>query len=277
MSSLTIAIGDPGAGKTSWIIKELKEKVRKEGQRRQRLSTAQIEVLNRTRKHPLTPPSQFPIYTNFPAQFRYGYEKVFKPYYMNEAFFGLPNKGKPVIPVVPWSVVALQEMDDEYNSRERGLMVKSVTGLYNKRRHWNLDIYMDLHRLMILDSIIRKTATRVIEVLSCKHEKDYSGRRVLKTTWQLREFTNIDEAQKYAATEGREGKYTEREDTYEGDIFKCYDTQSCASEFVPDEGDDFIYLSQPLEVDKATLPPEFVKFYSKKDESKQKGVKQNVG
>lgn len=117
MSSLTIVIGDPGAGKTSWIIKELKEKVRKEGQRRQRLSTAQIEVLNRTRKTLLTPPSQFPIYTNFPAQFRYGYEKVFKPYYMNEAFFGLPNKGKTVIPVVPWSVVALQEMDDEYNSR----------------------------------------------------------------------------------------------------------------------------------------------------------------
>lgn len=255
-------IGDAGAGKTSWINAQLARIVRFEGQRRQRLSIAEIEYINHSRQTPLTPPDQFPIYTNFDAQYKIGYEKVYKPYYMDESYFGLPNLGKTVIPVVPFSVVALQEMDDEYNSRERGLMVRSITGLYNKRRHWHLDIFIDLHKLMILDSILRTTADKVVEIQCSKHEKNFAG-RITKTTWYCREFDDIKEAQKYVSSDGKDGVYRETEYTYEGDIFRCFDTHSCADEFVPKEGDDFIYLRQPSEVDIKKLPPEIAKFYSK--------------
>ena len=261
--SFIVVIGDAGAGKTSWIVAQLKYKIRTEGMRRQKQSTAMIEVFNRTRMKPLTPPDKFPFYTNFDTQFKIGYEKIYKPYFLDEEYFGLPNKGKLVVPVVPCSVIAFQEMDDAYNSRERGKMAESVSGMYNKRRHWLIDIYADLHKLMIMDSVIRTVADKVVEIQRSVHEKNFAG-KIIKTTWYCREFDDIKQAQLYVNSDGKEGVYRETVYVNEGDIFKCFDTHSCAREFLPKDGEDFIYLPQRSEIDDISkLPPEKAKFYTK--------------
>ncbi len=260
MSSFTVVIGIPGAGKTSWINAQVKGLIRREGRRRQELSTAQIGISNRTREKPLTPPDRIPVYTNFDAEYKIGGE-IYKPYYITPEYFGLPNDKKPVIPVVPWSIVAFQEVDEEYDSRKHSL-AWHVAGLFNRRRHWHLDIFADLHRLMIMDSIIRETVTRVVEVRKCVHEKGFAG-KILRTTWYCREFYDIREAQLYVNSDGKEGEYIETEYTYEGNIFKCFNTHDCAKEFEPKEGDDFIYLEQPSRVDITRLPPNLAKFYTK--------------
>jgi len=260
MSSFTVVIGPPGAGKTSWINAQIYGLLRKEGRRRQQLSTAQIELYNLTRQTPLTPPSDFPVYTSFEAQYKIG-GVVHKPFYITPEYFGLPNNEKPVIPIVPWSIVAFEETDDDYNSRNRNV-AKHVAGLYNERRHWHLDIFADLHRLMIMDSIIRETATRVVEVRKCVHDMGFAG-RILRTTWYCREFDDIREAMRYVNTDGKEGVYKEVEYTFEGNIFKCFDTHGRAKDFIPKDGDDFIYLKHPNQTDISKLPPKLAKFYTR--------------
>ena len=258
---VTVISGMGGAGKTSLMTAIVKKLIRTEGQSRLMKSIAMIEKFNKDRQTHLTKPDKIPVYANYDMTFNVGYKEVLKPYFIDEQYFGLPNTEKIVAPVAPFSVIALQEMDDEYESRSRNL-VKSVAGLYNKRRHFGLEIIMDLHRIMILDSIIREVTDKFIEIQRQEHEKNFAG-RIVKTTWYCREFDDPKEMQRYAKSDGKEGYYKEVEYVNEGDIFQCYDTHSCAKEFIPKEGEDFMYLRQRSEIDVSTLPPEIARFYEK--------------
>lgn len=262
---LTVVIGGKGVGKTSFIVARVKHLLRTEGKARLRKSTANIEEFNKTREIPLTAPDKVPICSNFEMEFKVGFQKTYKPYYLDEEYFGLPNMGKLVAAVAPWSIVAFQEMDDEYNSRERKVE-KAVSGLFYKSRHFGLEIFMDLHRTMILDSIIREVTDVFIEIQRQEHEYNFAG-QIVKTTWYCREFDK-NEILRYVKSDGTEGNY--RETTYEhvGNIFKCYNSRNCAKDFVPKDGEDFVYLKQRSEVDVETLPAEIAKFY-------EKGAKKN--
>lgn len=265
---VTVVLGSGGVGKTSFIVYRIKHLLRTEGQARLRKSIAKIESFNKNRAKLLTPPDKVPIYTNFDMQFTIGYNEFYKPYYLDEEYFGLPNLDKLVAPVAPYSIIGFQEMDDEYESRSRNV-AKSVAGLYNKRRHFGLEIFMDLHKLMILDSIIREVTDVFIEIQKQESEKNFAG-RTTKTTWYCREFDDPKEIQRYVKSDGKEGNYRETVYTNLGDIFKCYDSQDCAKDFVPKEGEDFVYLPQRSEVDLNTLPSELAKFYEKGAGAKKK-------
>ena len=258
---LTVITGAGGAGKTSFIVARIKHLLRTEGQARLQKSIAMIERFNEGRKTPLTIPNKVPIYSNFDMTFNVGFEETYKPYFLDEEYFGLPNMDKLVAPVAPYSIIGLQEMDDEYESRSRNL-VKSVAGLYNKRRHFGLEIFMDLHRVMILDSIIREVTDTFIEIQKQEHELNYA-KRIIKTTWYCREFDDPKEMVRYAKSDGSEGNFKETIYTHSGDIFQCYDSHSCAKDFIPKDGENFVYLPQRSEVDITKLPPELSKFYEK--------------
>lgn len=257
---VTVVLGSGGVGKTSFIVSRIKHLLRTEGQARLRKSIAKIESFNKDRTTPLTFPDQVPIYTNFEVSFNVGFNKVYKPYFIDEEYFGLPNLDKDVAPVAPYSIIGLQEMDDAYESRSHHL-AKSVAGLYNKRRHFALEIFMDLHRTMILDSIIREVTDVFIEIQKQESEKNFAG-RTTKTTWYCREFDS-KEILRYAKSDGKEGNYKETVYTNSGDIFQCYNPEDCAKDFVPKDGEDFVYLRQRSEVDVKALPPEIAKYYEK--------------
>ena len=258
---LTVILGSGGAGKTSFIVSRIKHLLRTEGQARLKKSVAMIEKFNQDRNTPLTVPDKIPIYANFDMTFNVGFNEVYKPYFIDEEYFGLPNMDKLVAPVAPYSIIGLQEMDDEYESRSRSL-VKSVAGLYNKRRHFGLEIFMDLHRVMILDAIIRDVTDVFIEIQKQEHEYNFAG-RITKTTWYCREFNDPKEMLRYSKSDGKEGDYAETVYTNSGDIFKHYDSRSCAKDFIPKDGEDFVYLPQRSEVDISALPAELARYYTK--------------
>lgn len=258
---VTAILGEGGVGKTSFIVARVKHLLRTEGQRRLNKSIEKIEEYNKGREVPLTPPDKVPIFFNFDAEYNLGPDEIYKPYFLDEEYFGLPNMDKLVAPVPPYSIIGFQEMDDEYNSRSRNL-AKAVAGAYNKWRHWNLEIFMDLHKLLIMDSIIRSVVTLFIEIQSSEHEKNFAG-RIIRTTWNCREFDDVKEIQRYISSDGKEGSYKETSYKYEGNIFKCFDSQNCAKDFLPKDGDDFVYLLQKSETDISKLPLEISRFYSK--------------
>lgn len=254
-----------GVGKTSSVTSFTKYVLLTQGRARQNKSCAQIDEINKKRKKPLSKPDKAPIFANYNMEFKTGYKKTYSPYWLNPYYFGQPKQGKKVMPIVPWSFAVFQEMDDVYDSNNKSPLASAVKGMYNKRRHWHIDVIIELHRSMNLAVAIRSVANRFLEVRGKESEKDLAG-RTIRTTWTLREFKSWQDVEKYlelSTNEQTKAKlYREFKFTNEGDIFKCYDSEECAEEFIPDENEDFTLLPQKSKVNVKALPPEVAEFYS---------------
>lgn len=257
---ITGIVGLGGVGKTSFMVYKLKEAVINE--RRKRLSDCvrKIEEFNKTRKTPLTIPDRAPFYTNFDVTIPIGYKKYFSPYFLNPYYFGLPNLDKEVQAVMPHGMLFFSETDSVYDSREKSLPA-AASGVYNKQRHFDLDIYLEVHRGMNTDTLIRGNIHRYNEIQSQEHEKNCLG-QIIKTTWRCREFEGEKAYLAYVDSKGSLNNYTTTEYTHFGNIFEYYNSQGCQKEFIPREGDDFSLLEQPGKVNVQALPEEIAKFYN---------------
>lgn len=259
---------DMGVGKTSLITAFVKYVLQIEGRARQRKSCAKIDEINKERKKPLSKPDQAPIYTSYEVEIKTGYKKTYSPYWLNPYYYGLPKKGKKVMPVVPYSFIVFQEMDDVYDSSDKKPLAAAVKSIYQKPRHWDITTIIELHRSMNLNVAIRSVADTFIEVRGKESEIDSAG-RTIRTKWRLRIFKSWRDVEQYfilnanPRTKRAAAKlYKEVTFTNEGDIFKCYDSEECAEEFIPDEDEDFILLPQKSKVDISKLPPETAIFYA---------------
>ncbi len=263
MGVIVVFKNGTGVGKTSYMAAQVKRIVRTEGYRRQQQSIAMITEFNKRRSKPLSMPEQFPVFTNFNVEVMTGYEQYYSPYWLNPYYFGLPNQGKPVQAVVPCAAMFFTEADDVYNSSIKTPLPVAVSGIYNKNRHFKLDIWVELHRSMALHVSIRDIANKFIEIYDVKTEKDPAGRNI-STTWTLREFDNWRNVEKYLADpDGKDSKKLYNQTTYTdyGDIYKCYDCEDCADEFIPADGEDFSLLPQKSKVKVNDLPEEIALYY----------------
>ncbi len=277
LSGVTVIFSNEmGVGKTSLETAFVKLILLTQGRARQRKSCAKIDEINKTRKNPLSKPDKAPIFTNIDMEFKIGYNKKYSPYWLNPYYFGQPKQGKKVMCVVPYAFVAFEEMDDVYDSNNKSPLAPAVKGMYNKRRHWKIDTIIELHRSMNLVAAIRSVVSRFIEVCGKESEKDLAGRTV-KTTWTLRQFKNWRDVERYLELDTKERNssklYREFTFTNQGDIFKCYDSEDCAAEFIPDEDEDFALLPQKNKVDIRTLPQETALLYSNEPPADFRGNK----
>lgn len=257
---ITGIVGLGGVGKTSLMVYLLKEAVVNERRKSLRDCIQAIEAFNAKRKTPLTLPDRAPFYTNFDVTIPIGYKKYYSPYFLNPYYFGLPNLDKEVQAVMPHGKLFFSETDNIYDSREKSLPA-AVSGIYNKQRHFNLNIYIEVHRGMNTDTLIRGNVHRYIEIMKQEHEKDRLG-QIIKTTWYCREFEGEKAYLAYVESKGKLENYTTTTYTNFGNIFKYYNSQGCREEFLPAEGGNFSLLEQPGKVNVKTLPPEIAKFYN---------------
>lgn len=262
MGVTVIFANGTGVGKSAYLNAVMKLVIRTEGRARLWKCQAKIEELNKKRKKPLTIPKKYPIYANCESEFITGYEETFSPYLIHPCYFGLPNKKKKIMPVVPHAALFFDEMDDEYDSGNRKPLAAEVKGMYNKRRHWDLDIWIVVHRTMAVNVAIRDVADKFIEIQSMESEKDFAG-RTIRTKWKLREFDRWRDVERYLQTGDKLFKQTTFENV--GDIFKCYDSKDYANEFVPEEDDDFCLLPQRSKVDLKKLSKDYAAYYGTGD------------
>ncbi len=257
--AITAIIGEGGAGKTSLEAFFLEQYVLNEGRERLKNCTKEILKINEGRKNKLSLPDQFPFYTNFDISIPTGYRKKFTPYYLNPYYFGIPNLDKEVQAIMPYGVAIFNETDKIYDSREKSLP-EAVSGIYNKQRHFWLEIIIELHRGMNADTLVRSNVHRFIEIQRQDREENTFG-EVTKTTWHCREFEGAKNYLRYIESNGREHTYTDTTYTHVGNIFSYYNSRGCGREFIPSEGQDFSLLRQASKINLEKLPKEIAKYY----------------
>ncbi len=255
---ITIISGAPGAGKSSLNTYFLKQAYFEHGRTMLESCTSKIAELNKTRLNPLTPPDKPPIFSDYKVKFRVGYEEFFEPYYINGYYLGLANDRMATQFLPPYSKVFLGEAQRYYNSRQSANFPDFVSRLYEMHRHYHLDIFMDVQRVMLIDPNIRALCRHFIEVQGMENTLNDVG-EIIKTVWHCREFPNWTAYENYLNT-GAE-TYTNTAYTHEGNIFHCFDSFGYFDMFLPKEGQDFNYLNFVNRAELAKLPDDKAQFY----------------
>ena len=145
-----------------------------------------------------------------------------RSYDMEGFEFGLPDKEHETKFVYRYSSLFFTESQAFLNSRKSRAFRDSVSRAYEQHRHWDLNIYLDAQRATLIDLNVRELST-IVYVDSLDVKFDNMG-RVRKCIWHCRKFYDVREFDKFDATSG---KY-ECENLvikYDGNIFKCYDSQ----------------------------------------------------
>lgn len=187
-----------------------------------------------------------------------GYKKYFVPYQFNGFYVGLHNDQIPIQYFPPGSKLFYEEAQRYYDARQHGSFPPWVSRFFEMHGHYDLDIYLPAQRYDLIDLNIRALCTRFITVLQMEHEYGYTG-QICRTTFRCAEFGNMYEVDEYLLN----GAKNYKETTYvnEGNIYNCFNSFSCAEEFLPPKGLDFVYLDRCDAEARKSLPKGIAQFY----------------
>lgn len=233
---ITVVYGLPGAGKGALMTSFVKNIYKNQGRYLLSKCKETLKKYNEEFNKNLNPPNRVPIYTDYKVQFPIGYKKHYETYFLNGYYFGLENDNVPVIHVPPFSAVFLTEVQRYYDSRKSSTLKEFVSRLYEMHRHNNIDIYLDLQRLGLLDLNIRDLAKNIILVEELVHE--YDGKKIVSSVWNCKEFSNVNDADRYFK-DGAE-TFVNTKYYHKGNIFLSYDSFSNKDKFIPT--DKYTYL-----------------------------------
>lgn len=259
-SGIVLILSEPGTGKTSLMAALTELLYHDEGQERLNKCCDKLIQLNENREQPFELPTQPPIYRSpdFTLKFQIDYEKWYEPFIINPYYLGLTNPKIETQYLLPYSVVCIPEFQKYTNSRKGQSLPEAFHRTFEIHRHWHLLFLMDGHRGSFIDLKIRALTRRIIEPQEQIHERDEMG-RIIKTTWNCREFDKLKDYDEYIDGHGTNYKETTYE--YVGNIFDNYNSYSCEEEFVPPVGKTFSMLKPLTQAEINKLPPEVSKFY----------------
>lgn len=262
---ITVIYGLPGAGKGALMTFFIKNTYKTEGRYILNKCKSTLDQYNIEFNKKLNAPDKVPIFSDYKVKFPIGYKKYYETYFLNGYYFGLENDNVPVIHVPPFSKVFLTEVQRYYDSRKSSTLKEFVSRLYEMHRHNNIDIYLDLQRLGLLDLNIRDLAKRIILIEKLEHKFD--GRKIISSTWYCKEFNSASDADRYIDDCCK--TYIDNQYFHNGNIFKSYDSFSNKDKFVPKEKYNY------LEHDKISSGNEdYYKFsmpeYYRKDKKQEK-------
>ena len=240
--SITVVFGEPGVGKSSLCSYIAKTLYTTSGVRILRNSISKINYLNTKKEYNLTPPNRIPFYSDHEITFKSGYKKTYSTYFINGFYMALENNNFDSIYIPPCSKVFLSEVQRYYDSRkssEKDKTPDSISRFYEMHRHYDLDFWLDLQRVKLLDLNIRELANKFILVKRLKNVTNSLG-VIIQNVWDTYEFSCWNDLEKYLD----KGTPTFVKNRYinKGNIFKTFNSCSYSDEFLPSGKKDFIYL-----------------------------------
>lgn len=218
-----------------------------------------IEAINAKTGRSFTLPTQAPIFANFDVSLHLGYRWHYDPYFFSPYYFGLANNSMETQFLPPGSKVFIDEAQRFFNSRKSATFPDWLSEAIEKHRHFGLDLYLIVHRPMLIDPNCRELVGRFIEMRSMDNEINFAG-VVERSVFHCREFADWLELKQYLETGDAEYRNT----TYinEGDIFESFDSFSFVNSFLPkDAKQDFDYLPSRRRAEMSRLTERQRTFY----------------
>ncbi len=238
---ITIIFGKPGAGKTAYLVSQMLRYLGNSREAYELLWSCRDRVLALDERLGYTLPTTPPVYTNFPVSAHVGYNKWRSSFYVDGFHLGLENDYVPVTNVLPGAVIGLTEVQRYYNSRnkDKKALPDWVSRFYEEHRHYGLDIYLDLQRLLLCDLNIRQLAGRIVEVYKLEHEYDRMG-NILASRFSLRSWDSLAAAERYVDNDSLTN-YSREEYIHEGNVFEAYTSACYFDAFLPGTAKDFSF------------------------------------
>ena len=255
-------VGKPRAGKTALntLFAVLEE--RYNGLSMTRACNRIINKINIGRIEKLALYEKAPIYSNYEMGIKVGYNREFKPYYLNPYWLGIPTKktADKIQYIIPCSCLHITEGRKYWDGRESSTMPDNVSQWFETHGHNYLTIIIDAQRGKALDLNIRENVNRFIEVLRMYNEEDAFG-RVLSSTWYCREFYSLQDYEAYIA--GKAGYYSKQTTYhYEGNIFEFFESRNRQKDFIPPEGKKYSALEYITGDELKKLPKTMLELYN---------------
>lgn len=162
------------------------------------------------------------------ADYDFKINKKFSRYKVSGFEIGLQNEFFETKFFPTGSSIFLDEAQRYFDSRMSMYLRKEVYGFFQIHRHNDYKIYLTAQRLANLDINIRALCDKYIVIDKLDVKKDEFG-RVIKITWETREFESSETAEKYQmAKESGANSDLGKAVTYSTDVnvFNFYDSHS---------------------------------------------------
>lgn len=173
-------------------------------------------------------------------KFRYSprFNRRINPYRL-----GFKNKFVKTHFNLPYECIGITEAQKYLNSRMSAYFPDWQSRWYEQHGHFDIDIFLDTQRPMLIDVNIRELAS-FIEIVKLTIQKDKSG-KVVGLTWIIRKIANSSLFDRYMSS-GKKDKdcYIEESVTANYNVFECYDSQSCKPKFYDGHMQDDIDYQQ---------------------------------
>ena len=232
--------GETGSGKSMFLMHTFAEMYYERGEEILERSRRIIEEQNKKRKKKLALPDRVPIYcVNFKGKLPNPDGSVYEPYLIKGSEIGVGKKYKKIY---PGAVIIIDEAQNEFNSKID--LPRSVSAFFETHRHADLEIWIASQRPILINKDIRDLSRHFIQIY--KLEKTVAPFGIIcGLKWQCREFDSRADVDEYVelSKRGKRENVSYRETVYTdtGDVLDFYDTKYCLKDFLPDEGDDYVY------------------------------------
>ena len=163
-----------------------------------------------------------------------------RSYDMEGFEFGLPDKAHPTKFIYRYSSLFFTESQAFLNSRKSKSFRDSVSRAYEQHRHWDLDVYLDAQRATLIDLNVRELSSIIyVDELEVKEKNN----KIVKCVWHCRKFLDVREYDKF---DGNSKTYecVKVSFKYDGDIFRCYDSQMNSRLFLQGREKEDFYCSE---------------------------------
>ncbi len=237
-SEVIIFFGSKGSGKSSLMVHFVDDYLKTQGAQRWELSEQLIREENTERKTPLSLPTIPPVYANSKYKLKTPAGVDFEPIPIKGEEIGVTLNDKETYRTLyPAPLIALDEAHREFCSKGEPLP-RGQFEFFMQCRHYRVIMLLASPRAVLINKDIRGAGSRFIE--PCKVINFFDDfKRLYKTTWYCREFTEKGAIEEYISSDGKSGGYTETDYTHNGNVRELYDGYAFRKGFFPKDGEDF--------------------------------------
>ncbi len=241
-SEIVIFFGPRGKGKSTLMGHFLDEYLKTMSEKRWELSEQLIREENAEREikgiNLLSFPTAPPIYSNTKYKnLKTPAGKDFEPIPIKGKEIGVTNDKESYKYLFPASLIALDEVEREFCSKGENLPDGQLE-YFMECRHDRIIMLLAAPRAVLINKDIRASGSRFIEPREVINEFD-AFKRLYKTTWYCREFSETSAIEEYISTNGKSDGYVETTYVHNGNVREICDSYAFRRHFYPKEGKDF--------------------------------------